>query len=208
MENYTNNGLVMMAQSGCRRAMEMLWGRFCELVLGLACSHTRKLRSDSALEGLSHSERIRAIMGFCYETFYNATMAFDLSRGVPLEAYYAQKIDWAVRSEKRKNSIRASREERADDFLLNGYEASTERDNSDMVYLTNAVEVHLARNPKLQKFFGVVRDVYNYYDRNEKEISAEKLSCTRASVYNNLKATRQALSDTKMEQEFLLALAS
>lgn len=208
MKECSNNSLVRLAQSGSRRAMETLWGRFCEMILGLACAHSRRLRSDFALEDCNSSELARAIMGNCYMTFYKATMSYDASRGVPLEAFYAQKVGWQVKSEKRVNSVRSSREQISDDSFFAIYKVAEEFDNSDMVRLTNAVEAHLARKPKLSRFFKVERRVYRDYDRNEKEVAAYKLSCTRASVYNNLKAVRHELDGSPLEREFLLALAS
>lgn len=191
--------LVGLAQLGQKNALKMLWERYGDLVMRIAVSQARKQQSDFSEKGESNKRREMSIAGKFYLHFADWIQNYDETCNVPLNKYLAQRIVWATKGEKRKNSKRAGFESVVDDAAFWNSEALVDEystrfaDESEQSRMLEGIAREVASSPKLTRFFEHCCEVFQIYDKCEESEVAKRMGCSRPTVYNLFDQIRKHL---------------
>ena len=196
MPNNNTNQLIRLAQGGKKNAIDMLWDLYGTEVLNVAASQSSYRQSDFSLRGLSRAERQRAIMGETFLLFRRLVMKFDPSRNDDFLGYVVQYLVWQAKSEKRKNAKMSEREVLGDD-ALDSYEGESGLgdDQEGLRNLVAQVSDTLESRPELQKCLDEFYSVCEYAEKGEVVEVAQRINCTRMTVYNQVRAIRKTLQN-------------
>ncbi len=198
--------LIAVAQTATRaeerkQAVLDLWKIHGDRLTGIMAKTSYRISSDFSYNGYSPKERQQSLAGDAFMVLHSAVMTFDLDAGVPFAAYIAQKGNWHILDEKRRNAIR-NKYERSVDFNLECLSSSEDSgEDSDLRVLRKATtyrpdfveaickDDHIRKiyqateqNPKLHKYFKtcmeLVEDGHEYSDAEV----ARRMGCSRANV--------------------------
>ena len=196
MTNNNTELLIRLAQGGKKNAIDMLWETYGAEVLDLAASQSSYRQSDFSLRGLSRAERRRAIMGETFLLFRRLVMKFDPSRNDDFLGYVVQYLVWQAQSEKRKNAKLSGREVLGDEALnwCVG-DSGLEGDQEGLRNLVAQVSDTLESRPELQKCLDEFYSVCEYAEKGEVVEVAQRVNCTRMTVYNQVRAIRKTLQN-------------
>jgi len=203
--------LIRLAQSGKKTAIDQLWSCYGDAILSAAVSQASFRQSDFSYRGLSSAERRRAIMGEIFLLFRSQVLKFDPTRNDDFLGYMVQHVIWHTLSEKRRNSQRSHFEAGGvDDIKESAYAADFDKEISHRAILKKITN-RLEGKPALQKCLKEYHEACMATNKGEIVAVAEATGCTRATIYNQLKAIRKAVQDDSsnhLAEEIRLALAA
>ena len=206
--------LIQLAHCGMNRAVNILWDTYGNDVMNAAITQAYLKQSDFSLNGLTAEQRRRAIMGETFLLFRRQVLNFDPTRNDDLLGFVIQHIQWHTQTVKRNNTKHDKRETYNVDITdtPDMVEFDKEKDNMfDLKKLVKLIYKRLERKPALRKCLEEYCRACECMDKGEVVEVADRLGCTRASVYNQVKAIRKILEDNSNKQlaeEIWFALAA
>ena len=214
--------LIAVAQTAARaeereQAVFDLWKIHGDRLTGIMAKTSYRISSDFSYNGYSPKERQQSLAGDAFMVLHSAVMTFDLDAGVPFAAYIAQKGNWHILDEKRRNAIR-NKYERPVDFSLESLSSSEEPlEDSDLRLLRKATtckpdfveDIHkenrirkickaTEQTPKLHKYFGTCMELAeDGYEYSDAEV-ARRMGCSRANVGLYRKALNRLIKEKEV----------
>ena len=202
----TTNSLIVAAQTAVNaevreQAMRELWKIHGPRLVGVMAKTSYRISSDFDSMGLTHDGRCERLTDDAYFVFHAAVEAFDVTEGVPFEAYIAQKGNWRIADEKRENSKRSNREYSVDfsqeciscsdvpgdiENLSILRKVNTCKAGFDEESLNNDVMHCIGKAtepiPRLHRYWETCLEVmHDGYEYSDAEV-ARRLGCSRANV--------------------------
>lgn len=214
------------------QVVRRLWNIHEKSLMKYAVRLSRTMEPDFAMKGMNDAARRDFLMGEVYETFDDVVMLYDPSHKASFVTYLYNKVYWRFHDEKCTNSERADREVSCDkmsfeegmteDEILSmcAYGRDENEDltngdvNDDIEYIIELKELMstmlkaLGGAKELQDFCEAHLATLERCDRYEESETAKALDCTRATVYNRLKAIRKLLVEKGIDKEFRYFLAA
>ena len=214
------------------QAVRRLWNIHEKSLMNYAVRLSRTMEPDFAMRGMNDAARRNYLMGEVFETFDDAVMLYDPSNKASFVTYLYNKIYWRFHDEKCSNSERADHEVSCDkmsfeeDMTEDEILSMCAYDHDENMDLTkgdirddieNRIELKelmatmmgaLGGAVELLKFCEAHLGTLEYCDRYEESETAKALDCTRATVYNRLKAIRKLLVEKGVDKDFRYFLAA
>lgn len=231
MRNNLTTAMIAIAQSNpslCEKIASLLWDNLGKKVMDRAVALFYRVKPDFSLMGLETRTLREALSGDVYILFVDAIMDYDKTQNASFETFVTNRIYWKFVDDKCNNSERTDREKSLDLFMeenaLTEDEALSMMDynygdicdftngvaNSDNEVETTSwkefmavVESLVADKEALKQFIKAHLQTLEYSDRYEESETAERLSCTRATVYNRFKQIKEILVANGLDKEFL-----
>ncbi|WP_297698136.1 hypothetical protein [uncultured Fibrobacter sp.] len=222
--------LVEMAQSNpsaCEQVASRLWDILGEKMVDHAVALFYRIKPDFSKMTMRLGELRIDLAGDIYPLFIDAIMQFDQTKNASFMTFVTNKIYWKFVDEKCENSERSVHEVLASQLspedLMSQDEALSSMDynygdendltnhiacddnNDEMISwkeFVSKVESLVADKDSLLKLIRTHLKTLECSDRYEEAETAERLSCTRATVYNRFKQIRQILIQNGLDKEF------
>lgn len=214
------------------QVVRRLWNIHEKALMNYAVRLSRSMEPDFTMRGMNDAQRRDFLMGMMFETFDDAVMLYDPSHKASFVTYLYNKVYWRFHDEKCNNSERTDREvscdkmsfedELTEDEILSmcaydndAKEGFTNSDlNDDIEHrielkdLMATMMAALGGSKELLDFCEAHLATLKSYDRYEESETAKALDCTRATVYNRLKAIRKLLVEKGVDKDFRYFLAA
>lgn len=231
MRNNITMAMIEIAQSNpsaCEQIASRLWSILGKKVMDRAVALFYRLKPDFSLMGLGSKALREALSGDVYILFVEAIMNYDKTQNASFETFVTNKIYWKFVDDKCNNSERTDHEVSLNliteenslsedealsmmdynygdnsDFTNGATNNDNEEESTSWKEFLTVVESLVADKEALKKFIKTHLQTLEYSDRYEESETAERLSCTRATVYNRFKQIKEILVANGLDKEFL-----
>ena len=221
--------MIKIAQttpSVCEQIADRLWKVLGEKLTDRAVALFYRIKPDFSKMKMKMDALRLELGGDIYPLFIDAIMQYDESEKASFETFVTTKIYWKFVEDKCENSERTAHEVPAsqlspedlmtqdetlsfadyysDDFDLTNDGPCDDNEDEDTSWkelLALALKM-VEEYPVLKEFMKTHRETLEYCDRYEEVETAERMGCSRPTVYNRFNQIRKILVENGLDKEF------